>query len=269
MIPRISFFLIAAFWVTMNVLLWRAEYGAHGGEISVPLDLVWKKILTAPDVSSLTIYQNGRRSGFCEFSTSVEQAMANLDENSPPPEGLAARAGYQIRLNGNASLGDFTNRVRFDGRLQFSSARDWRELDLKISSHIATVEIHSLATNQNVHLKITGDGALIERDLAFADLQNPNALLRAFAGNSGGGFLGGFDPPAAPQMPGTTVLAQGLQWQAHRERLLVNRNPVSVYRLETQVLQNKIIIYVSTLGEILSVELPGGITASLDGWNKS
>ena len=268
MIPRISFFFIAAFWVTMNCLLWRAEYGAHGGEISVPLDLVWKKILTAPDISSLTIYQNGRQSGFCEFSTSVEQAMANLDENSPPPEGLAARAGYQIRLNGNASLGDFTNRVRFDGRLQFSSAHDWRELDLKISSHLAAVEIHSLATNQNVHLKITSDGATIERDVAFADLQNPSALLRAFAGNSGGGSLGGFELPAVPQMPSTTTFAQNLQWQAHRERLLVGREPVSVYRLETQVLQNKIIIYVSTLGEILSVELPGGITASLDGWNK-
>jgi len=29
--------------VTMNVLLWRAEYGSRGGGISVPLDLVWKK----------------------------------------------------------------------------------------------------------------------------------------------------------------------------------------------------------------------------------
>jgi hypothetical protein len=267
-IPRFSFFIIAAFWVTMNVLLWRAEYGSHSGEISVPLDLVWKKILTAPDVSSLTIYQNGRRSGFCEFSTSVEQEMAKLDENSPPPEGLAARAGYQIRLNGNASLGDFTNRVRFDGRLQFSSARDWRALDLKISSHIATVEIHSLATNQNFHLKITGDGINTDATIRFADLQNPNALLRTLGGNFGGGFLGGFDSPAAPQMPGTTALAQGLQWQAHRERMLVGREPVSVYRLETQVLQNKIVIYVSTLGEILRVELPGGITAAIDEWSK-
>ena len=34
MIPRVTFFLIAAFWVTMNVLLWRAEYGSHGSEHS-------------------------------------------------------------------------------------------------------------------------------------------------------------------------------------------------------------------------------------------
>jgi hypothetical protein len=31
---RLTFFAIAAFWLTMNVLLWRAEYGSHSGEIS-------------------------------------------------------------------------------------------------------------------------------------------------------------------------------------------------------------------------------------------
>jgi hypothetical protein len=193
--------------------------------------------------------------------------MAQLDENSPPPDGAAARAGYKIRVNGNFSLGELTNRVRFDGQLQFSSARKWRELDLKVSSHLGAVEIHSLATNQSVHLKITGADSAIERDLKFADLQNPNALLRAFAGDFGGGFLGGFDLPGVPQ--NSAMLAQAIRWEAHRDRLMIGRDPVSVYRLETQVLQNKIVIYVSTLGEILRVELPGGITASLDNWGKS
>jgi hypothetical protein len=265
MIPRLTFFLIAAFWVTMNFLLWRAEYGAHGGEISVPVDLVWRKILTAPDSSSLNIIQDGKRTGFCEFSTGVETEMAQLDENSPPPEGVAAQAGYKIRVDGNMGLGEFTNRVHFNGQLQFSNAHDWRELNLKISSRVAAVEIHSLAANQNVHLKITSDGATIERDLAFADLQNPNALLHTFAGNFGGDFLDGFDLPGVPQ--NSAALAQTIRWDAHRERVMIGREPTSVYRLETQVLQNKIVIYVSTLGEILRVELPGGITAALDGWN--
>jgi hypothetical protein len=266
MTSRLTFFGVAAFWVTMNVLLWRAEYGSRGGEMPVPVDLVWRKIMTAPDESSLNVFQDGQRTGFCEFSTGVGTEMAELDENSPPPEGMVARAGYKIHLNGNVSLGEFTNRVHFDGQLQFSSARDWRELSLKISSRLATVEIHSLATNQIVHLKITSDGAIIQRDLAFADLQNPNALLRAFAGNFGGDFFGGFDLPGVPQ--NSAALAQTIRWEAHRDRMKVNGEPVSVYRLETQVLQNKIVIYVSTLGEILRIELPGGITAVLDGWNK-
>ena len=245
----------------MNVLLWRAEYGSRGGEISVPLDLVWKKILTAPDISSLTIYQNGRRSGFCEFSTSVGQEMAKLDENSPPPEGLAARAGYQIHLNGSTSIGEITNRLKFDGRLQFSSVRDWRELNLKISTRAVTVGIHSLATNQTVALEITSDGSTELHVFSFADLQNPGKLLRVFSESSGGGF-------DLPELPQTTALAQSLRWQASRERLMIGREPVSVYRLETQILANKIVIYVSTLGEILRVDLPGGITAMIEGWGK-
>lgn len=265
MIPRLTFLLIAAFWVAMNFLLWRAEYGPQNGGMSVPVDLVWRKILTAPDASSLTVYENGRRTGFCEFSTSVEQAMAALDEDKLPPEGVVARAGYQIRLDGNMNLRDFTNRVRFDGRLQFSSNRDWRELNLKISSRLAAVEIHSLATNQSVHLKITSDGAMIERDLAFADLQNPNALLRAFTGNLG--LFGGFDLPTGP--PSATAVAQSIHWEARRDRLKIGHELVSVYRLETRLLQNQIVIYVSTLGEILRVELPDGVTAKLDEWGKS
>ena len=169
MISRGAFFLVAAFWVAMNVLLWRAEYGSRNGGTPVPLDLVCRKILTAPDASSLSVYQDGQRMGFCEFSTSVEQEMAKLDEDQPPPEGLAASAGYQIRLNGNVAFGDFTNRVKFDGRIKFSPRREWRELNLKFSTHYATVEIRSLATNQTVSSEnCRGDGT---DDLVFSPLR--------------------------------------------------------------------------------------------------
>ena len=153
------------------------------------------------------------------------------------------------------------------GRLQFSSDRAWRELNLKLSSHLAAVEIHSVAADQTVHLKITSDGAIIEHDFTFADLQNPGALLNALAGNFGGGPLGGLDWPAVPQTP--VALAGNLRWEAHHERLMLGREPVSAYRLETRVLDQPVVIDVSTLGEILRVELPGGITATIDQWGKS
>ena len=46
----------------------------------------------ARHTSSMNIYQDGERSGFCEFSTSVEMEMANLDEDKPPPEGGSSPA---------------------------------------------------------------------------------------------------------------------------------------------------------------------------------
>jgi len=257
--PRLTFFFITAFWVAMNVLLWRAEYGPSAGE-PVPVELVWRKILTAPDISSLNIFEDRQKAGFCELATGVEQEMAQLDENSPPPEGIAARAGYRFRLDGNVALDNFTNRLRFEGQLKFSAKREWRELELKLDAPDASIEIHSVATNQTATLKITSDGSTISRTFTFTQLQNPNTVLGAFSDSPGD-----FDWPELPQTP--DALLQSLHWEARRERLTIGGEPVSVYRLETEWLQNKIVIYASTLGDILRVELPGGIVAVPDGWN--
>jgi hypothetical protein len=262
MIPRLAFCSVVMFWVVMNALLWRVEYGSRGGGIAVPVELVWQKILTAPDASSLTIYQGGKKAGFCQFATSVEQAMSGLEEGALPPEGILRQAGCQIRFDGNASVGGFTNRFAFSGRIQFSSSRAWRELTLKLSRHADAVEVHSVADHQTVHLKITGDGEVIEREFTFAELQNPGALLRAAAGELGDGLPGGLDWFPRPQIPGAP--AGSLRWQAHHDRLMVGREPVSAYRLETRVLDQPVVIYASPLGEILRVELPGGVTAVLD-----
>jgi hypothetical protein len=262
MFNRVTFLLIAAFWIAMNVLLWRAEYDSHGMGVDVPATLVWQKILTAPDVSSLNVFQNGRRTGFCEFFTSVEQEMANFDEDQPPPTGIISRAGYQVHFNGNVSLGDFANRLTFSGQLEFSRQREWWELKLKLSSHFVTFEIHSLAVEQTVHLKTTDDGATTEQVFSFADLQNPDILWRAFAGNFGGEWAAGLDLPVVPQNP--TLLVQNIHWEAHRDRLTIGREAVPAYRLETRVFDHPLVIYVSTLGEILRVEMPGGVTASFD-----
>ena len=118
MTPRLTFLGIIAFWLTMNALLWRAEFGARGGDTPVPAQLVWRKILTAPDASSLSVYQSGDRMGYCEISTGVGQQMATFDEDKPPPEGFVPHT-YQLHIAGNVSLGDFTNRLKFDGRVQF------------------------------------------------------------------------------------------------------------------------------------------------------
>lgn len=265
MIYRALFFLVGAFWVTMTFLLWRVEYSARGSGVIVPTDLVWRKILTAPDASSMNIYQDGERTGFCEFSTSVETEMAKLDEDTPPPEGVLARAGYQIRLNGNTSLGDFTNRLRFDAHLQFSANRQWRELNVKVSLRNLSVEINSFAARENVHLKIISDGSIIERDVAFSELQNPGVLLSAFGGNLDGGLTGFFN---LPMLPSPADAAQNIHWEAHRARLKIGGEPVSAYRLETRLLDRPIVIYASTLGEILRIELPNGLVATLDEWRK-
>ena len=72
----------------------------------------------------------------------------------------------------------------------------------------------------------------------------------------------------ATRLPGSKAGAM-LHWHAWRTRILVHGEQVPVYRLETSVLDRPITILVSTLGEILRVELPGDVVATLDEWGES
>ena len=264
MVARLTFLVLAGFWLAMNFFLWRAEYGSRGGDLPVPFELVWKKILTAPDHSSLSVYQNRERMGYAEISTSVGLQMAEIDDDKLPPEGLEQRAGHQLHLAGNLALGEFTNRFKFDGHAVFSATRQWREFQLKITSHGTVMELRSVATNQILHLRLSGDGLDVERDLTFAELQNPNALIQTFAGNFAGALLGGMDLPA--YTPATS--ARNVTWEARRTRVKIGHELMPVYRLESSALGHTVTVDVSTLGEILCVDLPGGISARIDEWSK-
>ena len=262
MIARLTFLGLTLFWLVMNALLWRAEYGSHAGDTPVPAALVWKKILQSPDASALTVYQNGKRTGYCEFSTSVGRQLAALDDNQVPPENPAARAGYQIHLAGNFALGDFTNRIKFDGSIRFSSANEWRELTLKIASRLANAEIHSLATNQTAHIKIGDEEvSLFDRDVTFAELEKPDALIGAIAGNFAGALLGAIIPSGD-----ANAAAPKFQWQARLTRVQLGGAHATVYQLETRVFGQPVVVEASKTGEILRAQLPGGIVARIDGW---
>ena len=187
--------------------------------------------------------------------------MAQTDEGQLPPEGYTTRAGSQIRLSGNFFVGDITNQFRFDTRIEFSSNREWRELALKCSSQFGSVKIHSTATNQSVSVDITNDDTSFSRVFSFADLQKPDVLLRAFSGDFSNPPASGFSLPGLLQ---PSSLAGGIRWEAARDRLMMGREPVSAYRLQTRVLNLPVVIYTSTLGDILRVELPAGVTAAID-----
>jgi hypothetical protein len=265
MFARLTFIAIVIFWLTMNFLLWQSEFGVHGGDTPVPLQLVWRKILTAPDASSLSVYQKGDRMGYCELSTGVGQQMATYDEDRPPPEGFVSRGDYLLHVAGNVSLGDFTNRLKFDGRALFDHAHRWREVSLKVTSRLQVIEIHSVATNETVRVRFVNEGSLImERNIPFAELQNPGAILREFAGGFTGDFFGAFD--IADLLP--EAGSQPIEWDARRTRVKIGTEAVPVYQLETTVLGHPVVLDVSTLGEILRVDLPGDISARIDEWSK-
>ena len=132
MFNRLYFPLIVVFWIVMNVLLWRAEFGGGNEAVSaVSGDVVWQKILTAPDDSTLEISWNGKRIGYCRWVANVgeELATGKIANEDYVPEGMIRRLGrYTIDMEGNVLVGEPVSRMRFNLHLQFATNHVWRRL---------------------------------------------------------------------------------------------------------------------------------------------
>ncbi len=260
MLNRVSFFLVAIFFVTMNVLLWRSEYAAHDSSGSaVPVAVVWTKILNAPDNSSLQISRHGKTVGFCRWATEVTEApVAKTLTNEALPEDLVRQpTGFRISVSGNLALLEATNRLGFDGNLTLTTNQDWRTMSLRLVRHQGqgrrreSVTVESDASAQSVKLRLGGEEGF-EQELKFADLQNPAALLAQYQLPLPfpTDWLPAATTSAAPQL--------GLKWTARTAWLSFGHTSARVYRLSTRLLDRyEIVVIVSRAGEILRAEFPG------------
>src|SRR5262245_37456768 len=256
---RLSFLFISLFWVVMNVLLWRSEFGERRRRTTtVPVHAVWHKILTAPDNSSLDITHHGKKVGFCRWSPNVgeEISTGKRADADLPLEGMVKHvSGYTIDLEGNFALQDFANRLRFDLKMQVSTNHAWREFDLRLSLRPTAWLLRGRADEQTLSFRSDDMTGKTERTFRFADLANPAGLLAEF----GETMLPA--TAAAMRMPlGQTNTAQislGLQWEAFNDWLDFGRNKLRIYRLQARLLDHyQIKVFVSPVGEILRVELP-------------
>ncbi|MGI8966649.1 MAG: hypothetical protein ACR2H1_11250, partial [Limisphaerales bacterium] len=130
MLSRLTFFLIAAFWLTMTFFLWRSEF-SNRQEIGAPIPLVqvWQKVLTAPDNSTLEILHHGKKIGYCRWSANVGEDLAaagKIASDNYEPEGMVKKlSSYMLNLEGNVMLS--TNNLRFDVSFKLSTNQTWQE----------------------------------------------------------------------------------------------------------------------------------------------
>ena len=269
MINRVSFVLIAAFWVVMNVLLWRSEYGANrAGGSTVPAATVWNKMLTAPDSSSLVILRHGKSVGFCRWATEDLAAPAGktgADELSSQ-DMVRESAGYRINFDGSAALAEFTNRLHFDFGVTLDPGQNWREVSLRLGLRHNTCLIQSAAADRTLQVKMSGDDGDYDRVFKFSDLQNPAALLEDFDLPPALTLLAG---PYLPATSATNAPPQlGVTWVAREDWLKLGHTPTRIYRLQTRLLDRfDFVILVSRAGEILRAELPGDVVLVNDRLN--
>ncbi len=256
---RLTFALITVFWVTMNVLLWRAEFGGGGGlGGSVPAGLVWEKILTAPDDSFLEIYQNRQSVGHCRWVANIgeELATGKIANENEQPEGMVRKlTGYRVDLDGSVELGGPNARLSFFLHTQFRTNHVWDALKLRLLLRPTVWEVRTTTADQTLRVNFEDDEQKWERTLKFDDLRRPEKLLSEFGNPLLLGLLAGVPATLDPQN-----LSLGLRWEARNDWLKVGHSQVRVYRLQARLLDKyQAVVMVSRVGEILRVELPNGI----------
>jgi hypothetical protein len=257
MIQRLALILITLFWVTMNFLLWRSEYGQRQAP-GTPVDpeVVWQKMLTAPDSSSLSVFHHRKKIGFCHWITSVGEELSKAREEDAPPEGMVGKvADYRLALEGNVALPDAAGRVRFDGQLKLDRERTWQDFHLRLNFQPVIWEIRSRAADGTVVLSAEQGEAHYQRLFRLSDLENPDALLRQLLDPMTYGLLRNFGLGTSLSKPGSLRL--GLQWEARHDTTRIAHSLIRTYRLQARVLDRySIVLIVSRVGEILRIELP-------------
>ncbi len=262
---RIYFLLVTVFFVTMNVLLWRSEFGTRGHlGTPVPADLVWEKVLTSPDNSFLEIRHHGVLLGRAHWSASIGEELATgMLMDDMPPEGMVKKPiSYSLDFDGNVTI-DTVSRLRFYCNLKLDSNQNWQDLSIKLSVKPFSWEIRSSAQARNVQILIDDDETRNEHTFSFDDLQNPSKIARDLGGPALLAALAAVGLPLPSAKPTSTSI--GLKWEARNDRIKIANNLVRVYRLEARLFDRyKATLFVSPVGEILRLELPDEIVLTND-----
>jgi hypothetical protein len=265
MLSRLTFLVLTVFWLTMTYFLWRSEYVGHNQVgSSVPINLVWKKIQTASDVSPLQMIHHGQKVGYCRWASSVGQDLSTskilTDESMSPESILPTLDGYRLNLEGNVALEDMPGRLGFDFEIRFSTNDVWQDFHLRVKLQKNVWELHSRASEQTVYLVMEeGRRSHTERVFKFSELENPQTLLQEFDLPGPLNLLGAFG--SLPMKTGTNDLSvmPEITWKARNDWVTMGHTSVRAYRIEASIFDRyRMLIVVSRVGEILRVDLPDG-----------
>lgn len=270
---RLAFLVITAFFITMNVLLWRSEFRPQGEGTPVPLANVWEKILRAPDDSDLEIFHQKKKIGHLRWAAGAGETVTT---NAPATddnllEGMVRKVGgYTIDiLDGRLDLGEARKRIRFTMNSTFTTNHQWQSFNVQLIQRPMSLDVGAFATNQTLSVSFRKGDETVQRSFTFAQLRDPMKLLHEVVGPVPlglltGGLLGGLSeggaaPPLAA-LPALQKLSLGLQWDSRQDWLKIGSAKLRCYRLHARLLEKQqVTVYVSRVGEILRVELPNDI----------
>jgi len=264
MTHRILFVLTAAFFVTMNVLLWRSEFRADGEPGSeVPVEVVARRLLTSPDNSHLEIFHSGKRTGFARWSANIGEDLATgrkMVSDQLIGE-IRKLDSYTLDCDGEFQIGSFTNRYRFYLGAEFDTNMNWNYVSVRVIKRPQSWEVRADAETETLtvtHAVADGSPAF-EQEFSFDELLEPGKLFQRMGLPLAGQALEGIAGRFAPGRRGGDVrdVASGIQWRAHNDHLKLHGARARVYRLGVKLTQDhEVVAVVSRVGEIMKVSLP-------------
>jgi hypothetical protein len=258
MSSRHVFIAVTLFWVTMNVLLWREEFGSgRQGVAEVPVTTVVDRVLNAPDASLLTLRQHGRILGQLRWTPSIlETAAPTNAPDSELPEGMVRTPlGNKVDLDLNLFGDDPSSRWRVMGHLDLDTNQTWTSFQIRLLQRPSTWEINATAGSDAIQLTFDDGHSRTEQHFSTKDLARPSTFL---------GPLAALIPRNLLPTPGALnpkQVAGGFRWTARNDWLRIGNQRVRVYRIRARWLDRfEANAYFSRAGEILRITLPDGIS---------
>lgn len=275
--------LTGLFWLGMNVLLWRSEYGGGSQGNPLPIKTVISKILDTPDPSELDIYYQNNRVGHCrwvvtqlgqgdaqELAPDAIDAGDDVDLEAAEMSGLIKDVrNYIVNVDGHVQGGgEDPRRVRFMLNIRLSPQWQWTRFDGKLGFRNQWIHLRSDKEEQSFLLKVEQEGTHWETKFTFDQMSNPQALI---------GQLSKENPLIAMTLTPLMGLINSYQqsdsvanlqsenwansWNAFSDWMTVAHSRMRIYRLESgESRRSALSITVNRAGEIISVNAPQKIS---------
>lgn len=269
---RVWLILAGCFWLGMNVLLWRSEYGGGSTGTPLPVDNVVAKILETPDPSELEIYYQNERVGSCRWMVSqlseIEHEPDTGDEvdlEAAEMSGLIKKIkSFAINLDGHLQWQEQTRRIRYMLNVNLTPDWKWTSLDAKVGFRDQWFHVHSKQSEGTVSFELEQGASKWDSVITFEQLKRPEALLEQWLPENP--LLVGLAAPLLAQAkalvgdvnnPALGLASWGDNWKAYSDWLTIAHSRMRVYRME-HALDDKpsVSVTINRAGEILTVTLP-------------
>jgi len=252
--------LLAAFWLAMVVLLWRAETGRDNPSSPVPIEFVLERILHASDPSQLRLLHHGRELGQLRWVASIQERapLPNAQDNAP--EGMVrVIEGYRLDIDFTLHGEAPDQRWRILAQLDVGPDRSLREAQIRWMQRPKAWEVR-LRSGQDVVEVVEEDGPSVRRvqSLRVSDLARIQASLGPMATWLPWPLPNPSLQPGPRSKPDAgKEAAPMLSWTATDEPLLAGKHKVRTFRVAARLLgELEVVAHVSRAGELLRVALP-------------